>query len=133
MNTLVRNLLAAALIGLAVPASAQSIDSKLEQLGTMSYVKVTGLKQAIRDGLMVVQAELFNSDGDNQTFYWRVRWLDDAGFQVWDDEPWKQELIYSNQRRVLQIAAPSRRATDFRIQLQSPKNDGAAWSGQPPI
>lgn len=124
MKAIARTILVAALIGLALPAQAQSIESKIEQFGKMSYVRVTGLKQVVREGLMTLQAELYNDDHTNQTVYWRTRWLDEAGMQVWDDEPWKQELIYGNQRKILRITAPTRKATDFRIELQSPKNEG---------
>lgn len=120
-----RAIIVASLIGLATAANGQSIDSKLEQLGKMSYVRVTGLKQVVRDGRISLQLELFNDDRANQTVYWRVRWLEESGMQVWDDEPWKQELVYSNQRRILQTSAPTKKATDFRIELQSPENDGA--------
>jgi uncharacterized protein YcfL len=99
------------------------VEPKLEQLGKMEYVRVDGIKQVVRDGLMQLQAELYNEDHRNQKVFWRVRWLDADGLQVWDDEQWKQELIYGNQRRILQITAPTRKATDFRIELQSPKNE----------
>lgn len=126
MNTIARFTLTLSLAGLlAACGTAQhkpGVEPKLEQLGKMEYVRVDGIKQVFRDGLMQLQAELYNEDHTNQKVFWRVRWLDADGLQVWEDEQWKQELLYGNQRRILQITAPTRKATDFRIELQSPKN-----------
>jgi len=114
---------------LCVPllAGTQSIASKIEQMGEMRYVRVAALKSAVRDGLLKVQMELYNEDHGQQVVHWRVRWLDEDGFQVGGDEPWKQELLHGRQTRVFQTVAPSRRAADFKIELQSPENN--AYSG----
>ncbi|MCX7157506.1 MAG: DUF1425 domain-containing protein [Rhodocyclales bacterium] len=129
MKSLAKTTVAVLLASLVATAGiAQTIESKLEQMGKMSYVRVVGLKQVVRDGRILLQLELYNDDNRNQTVYWRTRWLDDSGIQVWDDEPWKQELVYSNQRRVLQVVAPTKNATDFRVELQSPENEGVGSS-----
>ena len=102
---------------------APGAEAKLEQMGKVMHVRVEGIKQAFRNDLMHLQAELYNTHATNQKVFWRVRWLDASGMQVWEDEAWKQELIYGNQKRVLQITAPTQKATDFRIELQSPNNE----------
>lgn len=127
MKTYTKCALAISLAGLIAGCNTAQhkpgVEPKLEQLGKMEYVRVDGIKQVVRDGLMLLQAELYNEDAKNQKVFWRVRWLDADGLQVWEDEQWKSELIYGNQRRILQITAPTRKATDFRIELQSPKNE----------
>ena len=113
----------AMLFCLPLVAGAQSIDSKIEQMGLMDHIKVAALKSAVRDGLLMVQMELYNDEHNQQVAHWRVRWLDVDGFQVGGDEPWKQELLHGKQRRTFQTVAPSRRAANFKVELQSPENN----------
>ncbi len=119
-----------ALLCLPLAAGAQTIESKIESMGRMDHLQVAGLKSAVRDGLLKIQLEVVNDWHNQQVLHWRVRWLDEDGFQVGGDEPWKQELLHGKQRRVLQTAAPSRRAADFKIELQSPEN--AAYGSAAP-
>jgi uncharacterized protein YcfL len=103
---------------------APSISSRVEQLGRMTHLTVTDLRAVKRDGLLRVQAEITNGSTDNQQLYYRFRWLDQDGFAVWDEEPWKPQIIYGLQKQVLQVVAPTFKASDFRLELQSPKNEG---------
>lgn len=107
-----------------------SIASKIEEMGSMTYLKVTDLRAAKRNGLLNIQAEVFNSDNNNQQLYYRVKWLDSTGFSVWDDEPWKPLVIYGNQKQLISVVAPTPKATDFKLVLQSPENN-ASRSGPP--
>jgi len=101
-----------------------SINSKLEQLGEMSYLQVIDLKAVKRNQLLVVQAEINNSDDDNQQLFYRFKWLDASGFAVGGDEPWKPLLLYAYQKQTLTAVAPSPQATDFKLVVQSPDNTG---------
>lgn len=105
-------------------SAGPSIASKIEELGRMTYLKVTDLRAVKRDGLLRVQAEVTNGSTDNQQLYYRFRWLDRDGFSVWDDEPWKPLIVYGLQKQQIQVVAPTFKATDFRLILQSPKNEG---------
>ncbi|MCB6184060.1 YcfL family protein [Leeia sp. TBRC 13508] len=106
----------------APPVMAESIASKIEQLGKMDEVSVVGIKKVVRDGLVRLQIELSNADNEIQQFTWRIRWLDDSGFQVGSEEVWKPEVIYGKQKKVLSTVAPSPQATDFKVELYSPEN-----------
>ena len=74
--------LLAMLLCLPLVAGAQSIDSKIEQMGLMDHIKVAALKSTVRDGLLMIQMELYNDEHHQQVAHWRVRWLDADGFQV---------------------------------------------------
>lgn len=104
------------------PAHADSLASKLEQLGEMTYLKVTDLRVIRRNGLLNIQAEVTNTSSSNERLFYRFKWLDDAGFSVWDEEPWKPVVIYGKQRHLITVVAPTPQATDFRLVLQSPNN-----------
>jgi hypothetical protein len=106
----------------ALPVLAEPIDAKVEQQGKSSYVKITGLKTAVRDGILALQIELANSDYKPRKIYYRLKWLDDSGFQVWDDEPWKPVLVQGSARQNLQVSSPTVKARDFRIQFNAEDN-----------
>lgn len=104
------------------PAVAETIASKIESQGEMTYLKVTNLRQAQRNGLINIQAEVTNEYEGQQTMYYRFRWLDASGFSVWDEEPWKPMLFHGKDKQLIQVVAPTSQATDFRLILQSPAN-----------
>jgi uncharacterized protein YcfL len=106
----------------AAPSGSGSIASKIEEMGVMTHLKISGLRAARRNGLLSIQAEVTNSSHENQQIFYRVKWLDNAGFSVWDDEPWKPVLVYGKQKQLLTLVAPTPQATDFRLVLQSPEN-----------
>jgi len=108
----------------APPPRPGSINSKVEQLSEMSYLQVIDLKAVKRNHLLFVQAEINNSDSDNQQLFYRFKWLDASGFAIGGDEPWKPLLIYAYQKQTLSAVAPSPQATDFRLVVQSPENSG---------
>ncbi len=103
-------------------AQADSIASKIESLGKMDYIEVTGLRTTVRNDLLTVQAKVINNDHANQRLFYRFKWFDDAGFSVSDEEPWKHLVIYGKQQQEIQTVAPTPAARDFRLQVQSPDN-----------
>jgi len=104
------------------PALADTIASKIEAQGEMTYLKVTSLRQTVRNDLLTVQAEVSNEHEGQQTMYYRFRWLDASGFSVWDDEAWKPVLFHGKGKHVIQVVAPTPQASDFRLVVQSPQN-----------
>ncbi|MGR9014657.1 MAG: YcfL family protein [Gammaproteobacteria bacterium] len=106
------------------PPQPGSIHAKVEQLSEMSYLRVTDLRAVKRNHLLTVQAEINNTDSDNQQLYYRFKWLDASGFTVGSEEPWKPVLVYAYQKQTLLGVAPSPQVTDFRLVVQSPDNTG---------
>lgn len=109
------------------PAAAQtagSLASHIEEQGRMKELAVTDMRATRRDNLLRVQVEITNSDNANQQLYYRFKWLDADGFSVWDEEPWKPVLLYGAQKTLINVVAPTFKATDFRLVLQSPDNKG---------
>ncbi|NHC07500.1 DUF1425 domain-containing protein [Azonexus fungiphilus] len=121
---LVSSLLLGAGLLFAGAASAQSMAAQIEQHGESRYVTVSSLMAKERNGFMAIQFELANSDSDPQRAFWRIKWLDADGFQVWDDEPWKPVLVQARARQNISASAPTPKARDFRIQFTAEKN----WS-----
>ncbi|WP_153111224.1 YcfL family protein [Propionivibrio limicola] len=104
------------------PSPGPSIASKLEEQGKMDYLQVTDLRATKRDNLLRIQAEITNTHAGNQQLYYRFKWLDRDGFSVWDEEPWKPMTLYGNQKQFINAIAPTFKAADFRLLLQSPNN-----------
>jgi uncharacterized protein YcfL len=107
------------------PPRPGSINSKVEQLSEMSYLQVTDLRAVKRNHLLTVQAEINNTDSDNQQLYYRFKWFDAAGFAIGGEEAWKPVLVYAYQKQTLSAVAPSPQATDFKLVVQSPDNTGS--------
>ena len=118
----IRLALIAASAALSMSASAAGIADKLEQLGEMTYLKVSEMRVAKRDGLLAVQVEVSNTDASNQQLYYRFKWLDESGFSVWGEAASKPVLIYGKQKKMINEVAPTPRASDFRMEVQSPNN-----------
>ena len=109
-------------VAMAAPSGAPTIASKIEEQGQMTYLKVTDLRATKRDNLLRIQAEITNTSSGNQQLYYRFKWLDQDGFSVWDEEPWKPMIIYGAQKQLINVVSPTFKATDFRLMLQSPDN-----------
>ena len=101
-----------------------SIPAKVEQLGEMSYLRVSNIAAQTRKQLLFVQAEISNSDSDNQQLFYRFKWLDAHGFVIGNDDPWQPLLVYAGQKQTINGLAPTPQATDFRILVSSPDNTG---------
>jgi Protein of unknown function (DUF1425) len=105
---------------------APTIASKIEELGKMTYLRISDMRAAKRDNLLRIQFEVTNTSHENQQLYYRFKWLDNDGFSVWNDEPWKPLVVYGNQKQTVNVVSPSFKATDFRLVLQSPKNEATS-------
>lgn len=112
----------AALMAPALPSQAAALADKLELLGVPDHIKVDTIRLMRRNDLLNVQVELHNDSGRNQMLYYRFKWLDEAGFTVGGEEPWKPLTLYGVQKKEIQTVAPASQASDFRLELQSPEN-----------
>jgi uncharacterized protein YcfL len=112
-------------LGFAQSAFCQTIASKVEYVGTSRHLEVTGVKTRETNGLLNLYVEVSNSDYDDQEGYYRIEWLDEAGFPAWEDEAWKPILVHGGQKLRLQMNAPTKTAQDFKIIFSGDRN----WAG----
>lgn len=101
-----------------------SMASRIETLGILSHLDVTQMKAVRRDNLLRVQVEITNTSHKNQQLFYRFKWLDEDGFMAWDEGPWKPLSFNGLERKVFDGLSPTFKASDFRLQLQSPDNRG---------
>jgi len=103
-------------------AHAESIESKINQLGTAKYLFFTGLDARVKNNLLTVNLEVENKDNDDQEAFYRVQWLDQDGDPVWDEEAWKPVKFHGNQKIRLHMIAPTIKASDFKIEFSAESN-----------
>ena len=106
------------------PPAPNSIPTKVEQHGVMDYLVVSNIMATKRNHLMAIQAEITNTDSNNQQMFYRFKWLDRNGMVIGDDEAWQPLLVYAGQRQTINGLAPTPQASDFRILVSSPENSG---------
>jgi uncharacterized protein YcfL len=106
------------------PPAPNSIPTKVEQHGVMDYLVVSNIMATKRNHLMAIQAEITNTDSNNQQMFYRFKWLDRNGMVIGDDEAWQPLLVYAGQQQTINGLAPTPQASDFRILVSSPENSG---------
>lgn len=106
-------------------AQAQSLAAKVDYVGTSRHITVTGLMRRDVNGFINLAVELTNSDYDDQEGYYRLTWVDDGGFPVWEEEAWKPVLLHGNEKKTVLVVSPTNRATDFKIVFSGERN----WAG----
>lgn len=102
------------------PPAPGSAASKVVPMGDFKNVEVGAIRVARENGFLTVKAQLSNTSSRNKTLYYRFAWLGNDGFPVADDETWKTLPFYGSQNVVLSGIAPVPKATDFRIEVNTP-------------
>lgn len=123
MNTKILSLVALALLaGCATPPppAPGSAASKIVPMGDFKNIEVGAIRVARENGFLTVKAQLSNTSSRNRTLYYRFAWLGNDGFPVAAEETWKPMSLYGSQSTVLQGIAPAPKATDFRIEVNTP-------------
>ncbi|MBI6683451.1 uncharacterized protein YcfL [Pseudomonas viridiflava] len=102
------------------PPAPGSAASKVVSMGDTPYIEVGAMRVARENGFLTVKAQLTNTSSRNRMMYYRFAWLGNDGFPVADEESWKSMTLYGSQSTVLPAIAPVPRATDFRIEINTP-------------
>ncbi len=102
------------------PPAPGSAASKVVAMGELKNIAIGNMRVARENGFMTVGVQLSNTNKRNKTFYYRFAWLGAEGFPVAEEEVWKPQLIYGGQNSFLQSIAPTPKAVDFRLELQTP-------------
>lgn len=103
----------------APPAARAGIAAKLLVRGELQGLQVIDLRSQNRNGILVVQAEVMNTETSDLRLYYRFRWLDEGGMQVGDGEVWKPLVFLGKQDQFIRGTAYGPQATDFRIEMSA--------------
>lgn len=130
-HTLKKIMLVASLVAIGAAAHAQDqvpaaasagIASKLivrSESGDLQGLQTIDLRAQRRNDVLVVQAELLNTDIKDKRLYYRFRWLDAGGMQVGDGETWKPLVFLGKQSQFIKGTAYGPQATDFKIEMSA--------------
>ena len=102
------------------PPAPGSAASKVVKMGSLEDIEIGAMRVARENGFLTVNVQLNNSSRYNQPMYYRFAWLGNDGFPVADAESWKSVTLYGSQTSYLQAIAPTAKATDFRLEVNTP-------------
>lgn len=104
----------------AAPAAASSgIAAKLLVRGELQGLQAVDLRSQRRNDMLIVQAEILNTDTKDLRLYYRFRWLDAGGMQVGDGETWKPLVFLGKQSQLIKGTAYGPQATDFKLEMSA--------------
>ena len=101
------------------PAVSAGIASKLIVRGELKGLQAIDLRAQRRNDVLVVQAEVVNTQPRDLRLYYRFRWVDANGMQVGDGEGWKPLVFLGLQTQFLKGTAYGPQATDFQIEMSA--------------
>lgn len=101
----------------AAPPSSPAVAAKLAARGDVKGVRVYEIRMVRRSDVLVVEADIRNTDKENRQVFYRFKWLDNGGMQVGDGEAWKQLVVYGQQTQVVKAVAPTSAGADFRLEF----------------
>lgn len=93
------------------------IKAKVSTAGKVSDVQVTEMRCRIQSELLHIDATISNESSNARHISYRFSWVDEQGYKAWDDEAWKPVMIYENSSVSIVATAPTRKATDFHMEL----------------
>lgn len=103
----------------AAPAASEGIASKLIVRGGLKGLQVVDLRALKKNDVLVVQAEIENTNKKDLRLYYRFRWVDADGMQVGNGEVWKPLMFLGKQSQFVKGTAPSPKADDFEIEMSA--------------
>lgn len=97
-----------------------SAASKVVAMGKTKNIVVGAMRVARENGYMTVNVQLSNTSYNNKTMYYRFAWLGPEGFPIAEEETWKSLTLYGEQTSFLPAIAPTPKAVDFRLEINTP-------------
>lgn len=99
------------------PSTPASVARKLHLRGDANDIGVQEMRLVRRNGMLLVQADIFNTTRDARTIFYRFKWLDDIGNQVGDGEVWKQLHVRGADVFTVKGLAPHASVVDFKLEM----------------
>lgn len=95
-------------------------ETSAKVVGSANSVVVKGIRALTINGILRVDALLFNDRGRRDIVNYRLRWLDKKGMMFGQYGSWEVIALDGKQQCILSFRAPSDEVTDFRIELKLP-------------
>jgi uncharacterized protein YcfL len=95
------------------------IKAKVLREGKRTTIEATEMRCTMTGDLLKIDANLNNDSSHVKRVNYKFRWIDREGMRAWDEEVWKPLLMYENTNIVVSAVAPTNKAADYRLILQS--------------
>ena len=87
--------------------------------GKRTTIVDTEMRCTMTGDLIKVDTTLNNDSSKVKRINYKFRWIDREGMRAAEEEVWKPLMMYENSSQVITAVAPSNKAVDFRLVLQS--------------
>jgi uncharacterized protein YcfL len=87
--------------------------------GKRTTIADTEMRCTMTGDLIKVDTTLNNDSSKVKRINYKFRWIDREGMRAAEEEVWKPLMMYENSSQVISAVAPSNKAVDFRLILQS--------------
>jgi len=87
--------------------------------GKRTTIVDTEMRCTMTGDLIKVDTTLNNDSSKVKRINYKFRWIDREGMRAAEEEVWKPLMMYENSSQVITAVAPSSKAVDFRLVLQS--------------
>jgi len=87
--------------------------------GKRTTIEATEMRCTMTGDLEKIDVNLNNDSSDVKRIAYKFRWIDREGMRAWEEEVWKPLLMYGNSNITVSAVAPTNKAVDFRLILQS--------------
>jgi uncharacterized protein YcfL len=87
--------------------------------GKRTTIVDTEMHCTMTGDLLKIDATLNNDSSKVKRIAYKFRWIDREGMRAAEEEAWKPIMMYENSNQVISSVAPSSKAVDFRLILQS--------------
>jgi len=95
------------------------VKAKTAMEGRRTTIQPTEIRCTKAGELLKIDANLNNDSSSVKRVSYKFRWIDREGMRAAEEEVWKPLMMYENSSQVITAVAPSNKAVDFRLVLQS--------------
>ena len=95
------------------------IKAKVLTEGKRTTIQATEMRCTMTGDLLKIDANLNNDSSKVKRINYKFRWIDREGMRAWEEEVWKPLLMNESTNIVVTGIAPTSKAVDYRLILQS--------------
>ena len=95
------------------------VKAKVLMEGKRTTIQATEMRCTMTGDLLKIDANLNNDSSKVKRINYKFRWIDREGMRAWEEEVWKPLLMNENTNIVVTGIAPTNKAVDYRLILQS--------------
>jgi uncharacterized protein YcfL len=112
-----------------VACSTNGINEHSTMVGDSGNISIKSIPSIIApNGLLVAQANFYNSGSKAVTGFYRCKFMDAQGMNVGDDDIWQPVTIYPNATQAVKCLATQKEATNFVVEFSADKSNVSTFN-----